>query len=220
MSIATGVLKTPTTQTTLGLVAGIPIAAYTLTQRPTIAGQIGAAYEIAAGLFSLTPLGPLLATEGAVVSTVGKLYEGHLERRRAHRLRQRLRSTFADRVALGHHEAYAARAAAARVGVNPETVFPLGHTQHQVVSLPWAPKGVPTSFAVPVYDEAAAHPFYDPETRAVGGESGTLIKYGAGPQADQARAAWYSAMVAELASRPSPATGLVPGLFARTSAQG
>jgi len=212
-----------------GIVSGI---AGFLRGKPSPAEKIGYAHDIAAGVFAATPLGPFIALEGAVVSTVGKLYEKERAREKLRRIKHRATAAYAYQMNKGHAALYGARYALARVGIDPESVAPLAPPPVATTMPSWHQEVVGTKRdargrLMPVYQIVphevtgfvqpvdASQPYYNPETRSVETERGILIRYGEGPGAEAERERYSAEIFGELSRRPFPGRGLVPSVFAR-----
>lgn len=231
MNVSTAVA--PSSRSTADLFGGLAetyfgagLAAYRLAKGGTSHAQnIRAAHDLAAVVFWNTPLGPLIKIHGEVVGAAGEALEGHIARGRLRRIKRNLAHAYRFKLGIGAGEAFAARYAASRVGLNPETVVPLEppHATFVPERTVEYPGGkfitTPAHYRYspnPLAAVAAATPYYDPELKAGTSEMSAIIKYGEGQQADLARQAYADALNRELASRPFPGAGLVPAPFAMT----
>lgn len=196
----------------------------------THAQNIQAAHDLAAGVLAFTPLAPfapLVELEGIIVGTVGQVFEKELARQRARRLKHRAQAEMHyQAVQRGQHPYWAARAAAARVGILPELVAPLAPpivtTVPAVTFTQRITRGVKSgktkTFTRPAYDivqpnPAAVSPWYNPLTGATDTERGIAITF-AGPESAPAQE-YLEELQQEYGRRIAPGFGMVPPVFAR-----
>ncbi len=199
-------------------------------ERRAVSSNIDLAHDVLSIAFAATPIGPFIPLHKELVGLASKSFEGFLARRKLHQLKRRMRKAYERGLAEGRGEYYATRLGAARVGLNPEEVAPLGPVyQPPAVTVPARTyvsttrrgvthTGVLPAYDIvppPVYDPAAMQPYYDPETRATQTERGIAIKYGEGIAATQERERYYNELLAAITRAPAPGRGQVPLILSR-----
>lgn len=177
-------------------VGNIGLGAYGLATSKTIGDYVTNVYQILAGVSQFTPYGPAVQVESLVMSTLAKLVDSYdakrkatAAKRHAERKIENYGVNFGELVARGQHPGFAARIAAGAIGVEPESVFPLG-----------APLGVST---------------YNPLTHAADSAKGLAVTFGEGPGADAVRRAYADEIMSDQSRRPYPGEGLTIQPFAR-----
>lgn len=181
-------------------ISDVGLGAYGLSQAKTIGDYVSSIYQVLSGVTAATPYGPAVQIESLVMGTLAKLVDQYVAKqeataakRHADRKIENYGVNFAEGVQRGQGPAFAARMAAAGIGVEPELVFPLG-----------APPGVPT---------------YNPLTRAADSPRGLAVYFGEGPGAEAVRREYADEINADQARRPYPGEGMTIQPFARRRRQ-
>jgi len=151
------------------------------------------AYHVA-GLIPLNlgQLGQLakgISASRTIVSQVSSAVLGKLASKKEGLLKRRFWRDYWARSREGFGEAFSARFAAARRGINPEEVVPLG----------------------------SPHWDFNPRTGATDTQLGLVLDYGEGTEADAVRQRYADAIGQDLSTRQFSGAGLVPGPFVRLS---